>query len=446
VTRVRDQIGAGIGLGAVLLLALGLRVGWCWRLPVTDAAIDALPDQRGYLSLGQNLLAGRGLEYVDPRFSGTQLAYRTPGYPLLIAACGASVKIVRLVQAAIDTSTVLAVYLIARKWLSPRLSVFAAAIVAINPYLIYFSGLILTETLFTAMLAWGMALMLISGGPWAIGAVRRVAWLSGGLLLALSILVRPVAIVLPALLGLVAAFANHRNLAAASPYDGHGETSTPPSVASPWPLPVAATMLILTALVLSPWIIRNEIRLHAFVWSTTNDGITLYDGLNPDASGASDQTFVSQMPLVEQMDETSRSVYLSDQARRFAVEHPVRVLQLAAIKLLRTWSPVPLSAQYGSKPMYVMAGLAYSVPLMVLSVLGLASRLPGSAKTMLVLPAVYLSAAGVVTVGSLRYRMPAEPPMAVLAAAVGRRSRESGIRSQESGVRDQSNWLPTPDR
>ena len=31
---------------------------------------------------------------------------------------------------------------------------------AVNPFLIYFSGLILSETLFTAMMVWGMVLLL----------------------------------------------------------------------------------------------------------------------------------------------------------------------------------------------------------------------------------------------------------------------------------------------
>ena len=71
----------------------------------------------------------------------------------------ADLRIIRVVQALIDTSTVLAAYLLARRWLSPRASLFAAFIVAINPFLIYFTGLVLSETLFIAMLAWGMALL-----------------------------------------------------------------------------------------------------------------------------------------------------------------------------------------------------------------------------------------------------------------------------------------------
>src|SRR2546425_1004941 len=67
-------------------------------------------------------------------------------------------------------------------------SLFASLFIAINPFLIYFSALILSESLFIAMLAWGMVL---SVNP--TGAACAV----GGLLLSLSILVRPAAIFLP---------------------------------------------------------------------------------------------------------------------------------------------------------------------------------------------------------------------------------------------------------
>ena len=35
----------------LLLLAIVVRAGWAWRQPSGGAAIDALPDQREYLSL-----------------------------------------------------------------------------------------------------------------------------------------------------------------------------------------------------------------------------------------------------------------------------------------------------------------------------------------------------------------------------------------------------------
>jgi hypothetical protein len=43
--------------------------------------------------------------------------------------------------------------------------------------------------------------------------------------------------------------------------------------------------------------------------------------------------------------------------------------------------------------------------------------MPASAKVLLIAPAVYLTVAAAASVGSLRYRIPAEVPMAVIAAA-----------------------------
>jgi hypothetical protein len=41
----------------LLLAALAVRLGWALAQPVTDEAIDRLPDQRENLALGRNRLA-----------------------------------------------------------------------------------------------------------------------------------------------------------------------------------------------------------------------------------------------------------------------------------------------------------------------------------------------------------------------------------------------------
>src|SRR5580704_13813649 len=114
-------------LAAILLVSLAARLV-AGFLQTDD--LSRLPDQREYLQLGRNLLDGRGLQLFDDRFGQTVLAWRTPGYPAFVALCGADVTIIRFVQAAIDTSTVLAIFLLARRWLSPRGALLAAAIIA----------------------------------------------------------------------------------------------------------------------------------------------------------------------------------------------------------------------------------------------------------------------------------------------------------------------------
>lgn len=380
---------------SLLLLALILRLAWALTRPSDPAALAQLPDQVEYLAAARSLLQGEGLSFIDPRFGDRVFAYRTPGYPLLIAASGGNAQVVRVVQCLLDTSTVLAAYLLARRWLPGRPAVVAAAMVALNPFLIYFCGLLLTESLFTCMLGWGMFLLT---------SRRTVPWLVGGSTLALSVLVRPGAIALPVLLGVLAALLNPPP---ASPYH-HRK----------WPLPVGTTMLLLTLAALLPWAWRNHRVLNAWVWTSTNAGITSYDGFNPDATGASDQTFVQRMPQLKGMTEVERNDYLAARAAAYARENPRRALELAAVKVARTWSPRPLSAEF-SRPLYVLAAMAYAIPLFVLALLAVfgSRTLRPSAKLFLLAPAVYLTAAAATSVGSLRYRLPAEVPMAVLAAA-----------------------------
>ena len=390
-----------LALRLVLLAALALRLGWAMSRPADEATIDQLPDQREYLDVAHSLLSGEGFSFVDRRFDQRVYAHRTPGYPLLLAAAGANVQAARILQACIDTSTVLAVFLLARRWLSYNASVIAAALVAFNPFLVYFSSLVLTETLFTAMLAWGMFFITSQG---------TFPWLAGGIILAASTLVRPGALPLPVILAVLGALATRT----ARPANRGGD----PAYHRWWSLPVGTSMLLLTILILLPWAMRNHRVLGQWVWTSTNAGITRYDGFNPDATGASDQSFVEAMPHLRSMGEIERNDYFAREANHFMRERPLDSIKLAWTKVLRTWSPRPLSSEF-SRTLYVAVALAYSVPFFALFVVSwVTSPMPATAKLFLAAPAVYLTLAAVLSVGSLRYRIPAEVPMAVVAAAV----------------------------
>jgi hypothetical protein len=260
------------------------------------------------------------------------------------------------------------------------------------------------------MLAWGMFLLVGRRGETEAphGWASTLRWLAGVVVLALSVLVRQSGIGLPLALGVAGAVANR---SAGTPYHRR------------WPLPVGATVVLVTFLALLPWAWRNSRVLGEWVWTATNGGITLYDGFNPDATGASDQSFVRGMPELRRMGEVGRSEYLSGLAKQFIRRQPRRAAELALVKAGRTWSPVPLSQEYGSWK-YRTVGLLYTLPLDVLVVLGLlrgsggGGGLAPAAKVFLMLPAIYFTAVHVLSVGSLRYRVPSEPPMAVVAASV----------------------------
>jgi hypothetical protein len=373
---VPGAISQRTSLVLLLIGALALRVGWVLHLPVDESALNVLPDQVEYLELGKSLLHKHSLEFFDARFGQTVRAYRTPGYPILIALCGANLRIVRIVQALIDTSTVLATWLLARKWLPPAACGFAGLLVALNPFLIYFTGLILSETLFIAMLAWGMALLTTE---------RLKLDLPGFLLLSLSVLVRPGATMLPAIIAFIS--------------------------------PRGRIFLAIFLVVIFAWMARNKLVVGDWVL-TTNGGITMYDGFNPHADGSSNQSIVQNMPELRDMGEVDRSRYLNQLARDFIRNNPTTVIWLTFKKIARTWSPIPLSDEYGSKRLYVLIAACYSIPFDLLVLWGLWSGpLPRAAKVYLLIPALYFTAAHALSVGSLRYRIPAEVPMAVLAVA-----------------------------
>ena len=430
---VHRRAGRGVTLLVSTVLAIGLavRLALAFHQPADEASLAGLPDQLEYLHTAQNFLDGRGFCFYDTGFADTVYAYRMPGYPLLIAACGANVRIVQIVQALIDVSAALAAYWLVRRLNSrvPRFGtpgraddaehglayqtvapgytgLVALVFVAFNPFLISFSTLLLSETLFTAMLIWSM-FWLTSPRRWvvALGLVTIV----------LSIYIRPGAIALPVLLTIGAALVRP-NLPARRGF---------------WRVPAGAAAILLIFLLLLPWAIRNREQLGEWVWMTTNDGITLYDGFNPAADGSSNQAGFRSWPELKTMSEVSRSRYLASLAKQYAIEHPAAAIRLAGQKIARLWSPVPLSDEYGGRRMVVIVAAIFSIPLFLLAAAGVwFGRIGRSEKLFLLLPAVYFTIVHAATVGSLRYRVPVDVPMSVLAAVgaagvMARRSQRS---------------------
>jgi asparagine N-glycosylation enzyme membrane subunit Stt3 len=121
------------------------------------------------------------------------------------------------------------------------------------------------------------------------------------------------------------------------------------------------------------------------------------------------------------MTELQRDDYLAERANDWIARTWRRdrsaLARLTVAKVARTWSPLPLSSDFG-RPLYQAVAAIYAIPLFLLAVLGLwAGRLPRRGKVFLLMPAVYLTIVHAASVGSLRYRVPAEPALAVLAAA-----------------------------
>lgn len=428
-------------LALVLEWALGLRVlaadlvSW---LAQRKGGLCLFPDTTIYWLLAGRIRNGEPYEVLDweeiPHF-----ALRTPGYPLFLALCrftfGDSLIAVRLVQAVLGTVCVWLVYRLTEcftaglevgeqrigAW-TPALA--AAALTAFNPYFVATSALILSEAVFLPLMLvglWGMAELWehqgeTEGDRGSVPVRRPWAWAFGaGAAWGAAILVRPSwALFVPAALAVWAA----------SCATGSGRGWRAVGRASLVALGVAAVM--------APWWIRNERIFGRFVPTAIWTGASLYDGLNPNATGASDMSFMNDRSLWP-LDEETQDAVLRDRALAFVRAQPGRALWLAVVKCARYWSPWPNAESFRS-PLVAAASASFTIPLFVLTACGVWDRRRDlRALVLLAGPLFYFCALHMVFASSMRYRIPAEMPAAVLAAiglfrvvgelrAIGRRS------------------------
>ena len=177
----------------------------------------------------------------------------------------------------------------------------------------------------------------------------------------------------------------------------------------------AVLVLAGIVLVMSPWWIRNARIYGRFVPTALWTGASLYDGLNPRANGASEMTFLKD-PEFRPLDEVGQDAALSRRALEFARSNPKRVLELAAIKFCRYWSPWPNATEYRS-PAAAVASAILVVPLYLLILVGAwIERRDLDALLLLAGPLLYFCAVHSVFVSSIRYRIPGEPAAMGLAA------------------------------
>ncbi len=436
---------ASLTLALVSALVLRVLAAYAvqWYAERHDAVrLCVFPDARYYWLLARTIRLGVPYEIVEWG-NIAHRALRTPGYPLFLAACqacfGERPLAVRLVQAVLGTASVWLVYRLTRQIDAKHVNeqrierrfanapLVAAALTAVNPYYVAMSELLLSEALFTPLLLlclWCLAviwrsidgLMGEGGRPNArrAGLVALAAGLSGGA----AILTRPSwALFLPAVLlvwVIASAFRGENSRTAAA---------------------FRAAVLVLAGMVLvmGPWWIRNARIYGRFVPTAVWLGACLYDGLNPHATGASDMKFLEN-PEFRPLDETGQDAVLTRRALEFARSQPRRVLELAAIKYWRYWSPWPNANEYRS-PGAAVASALLVIPLYLLILAGVWNRRHDlDALLLLAGPVLYFCAVHAVFVSSIRYRIPAEPAVMGL-AAIGLRSIATRVFAARRAIR-----------
>lgn len=293
-----------VRLGAVLLFDVNPRLRWAY-------------DMTWYDGVARRLLRGWG--YVGLDFAPT--AAWPPGYPLLLAGLyatfGSSLLVAKLANVVLGAGTVLLAHGIACELRRPLVGLVAAAILAVFPGYVLFAPLILSETLFVFLTCVALWLFL----RWhARGRAGTASWLGLGMLLGAASLVRGVGFFL------LPAFASTRLAEGAS-------------VRSTALLTLSAAAGI--ALVLIPWMVRNQLQLGYPVMIASNGAVSLYIGNSPIATG--EHTVASnphlharfgrwrRLPNPRREAETARDQTQS--ALAWMASHPHRVVALIPAKV-----------------------------------------------------------------------------------------------------------------
>jgi 4-amino-4-deoxy-L-arabinose transferase-like glycosyltransferase len=407
---------------AVLLLAMlaaafcvRLAASYWWQSRLPDGQRFAFGDSESYWVLAQQIARGLPYEYGEGMH-----VFRSPGYPLLLAGLfrvvgdDPPVMWARAFGAAFGTLAVALVIALAWQLFGARAAWIAGALTTLYPGAVSLSVFVLSEAPFCPLLvlqllAWIAAVRAESFG-------RSLGWATlGGMVAGCATLVRPSWLLFTpgaAVLALLVSADRRRHLR------------------------VGGVLLAALVVTMTPWWIRNYRVTGRFVPTTLQVGASLYDGLSPQATGASDMRFVSAFYREQQRADADHDGPLADTFefrldRRFrdaslawVKQEPGKALRLAGVKLIRMWSPWPHAADMQSW-IFRLAVLVGYTPLVVLGFWGaVRARRLGWPCLLCVLPAFYLTSLHMVFVSSIRYREPAMLPLIVLAAGVlaGRRN------------------------
>jgi len=251
------------GAVRLALLALILAIGLGLRL---EQAIDPnnAPnfDSRAYAGIAAGLYRDGGFEQVptsDQPVTQPSSNY-SPGVPLLLGGSyyltgGEHLTLARALLALASAAAALLAFALARRWAGPDAGLLAAAVVAIYPAMLEYSGMVTGEPLAATLVAAAVLTIL-----WAAEKRSALAWLPAGGLLGATAMLRPEYLAVTCVLALGVAVWLGR---------------------SRGPRPGVTAALVLLggmALVVAPWTIRNAITLDRFVPISTGGGQVLFAG------------------------------------------------------------------------------------------------------------------------------------------------------------------------
>lgn len=249
---------------ALFAFAIVPRAAW---VAYNDRPPQGLNDPTLY-SLFADIMADGG-GYTRP--TGEPFAYYPVGFPATVAGLKKASDLVgaergifeiKMMNGVFGAITVVLIYLLASRLVDRRTGVAAAALLAIFPSQIFYTGTILSEPLFTMLLV--ASVLALAWRPWSRDGMPYSQLAGAGVLLGAATMTRGITLVFPLLLLTFWLFYQHSKTRA---------------------LLQTAVLFGGIALLVAPWTIRNIVQFDTLVGPSTNVGDDLCIGNFDGADG-----------------------------------------------------------------------------------------------------------------------------------------------------------------
>jgi glycosyltransferase involved in cell wall biosynthesis len=304
---------------AISIFLLALLIRTIYILIIGDRFILESGDQSHYRGIALNFYQGKG--FMDGS------SYRSPLYPFLMGLFfhifGHTPLLFKLFQGILGSFIPVFLFYIGRNLFNRRVGGFAALFSMADPVLVHYTSQFLTETLFFVFLLGLLTLLSDSHFREKIKE-RKTLYVNlavMGLLTGLGTLTRSVFISFPIVIGLWLIFALKMSLLNS--------------------LKNTALIIIFCFFTLSPWMARNVFVHGKFIPLTTNFGVNLWIGNNPEATGGYHIPASGIDESVLSMPEWERNNIFLSRAVSFILTNPSDFLRITLRKMILYWDPYP---------------------------------------------------------------------------------------------------------
>jgi len=350
------------------------------------------PDGRDYWHMSDNIFQGKGI-VLNEKFQ----SFRPPGYPVFISGIRLlnreNIFTVRMVQILLSSLCVIGVFYLSRQIFGDtRVSLVAAFFMAVDPTSIYFSSLILYDTLVCVLLLTFIIFLYL--------AIRRnIFWSSigAGITAGIANLVSPSMVLLVPFCFMIMFFS----------------LNTRKNIARTFSIIFVSMMIVML-----PWGIRNYKIHKTFIFTTTQGGVGLYESVGPEANAGPVGSIIREKykDIFSQKGEIELDQYWRQKAYQTIRNDPARFMRLAVKKFFRMWS-ITINYQSAHPVLHNIVSIMFYFPIFLLLIASFFyAKDKWQSCLILMIPIVYKSMIHMVFIGSVRYRVPLMPYVSIMAA------------------------------